>query len=95
LIVAFARTANQAGVIGSAIAMVLSAVGGNFFPRFAFPAWLRTLSLIGPNAWSIEGFQKLSAGATLFDLRFELLALAVMTAVFFGIATLGFRRIVR
>lgn len=95
VIASIAQSHAQANVIGSAVVMILSAVGGSFLPRAAYPEWLRTLSLIGPNAWGIEGFQKLTQGATLGDLGGELLALTVMTVVFFSIALVGFRRLVR
>jgi len=75
--------------------MVLAAVGGNFVPRLDFPAWLRAVSYIGPNAWGIEGFQMLASGARLSDLAPVLAALGVMTMVFLGLALWGLRRLVK
>jgi ABC-2 type transport system permease protein len=95
MIAAVARTNSQATAIGSAVVMVLAAIGGNFIPRLVFPEWMRVLGLVGPNAWGIEGFQKLASGASLADLGPEILALSAMSVVFFGIATFGFRRLVR
>ncbi|MBI4770114.1 MAG: ABC transporter permease [Chloroflexi bacterium] len=90
-----AKTAAQAAAIGGSVVMVLAAVGGNFVPRVAYPAWLRTLSLLGPNAWGIEGYQKLAAGASLSELAGVFAALVALTALFFGVALIGFRRIVK
>ena len=95
VIAALARTAGQANAMGSTITMVLAAVGGNFVPRLDFPAWLRAVSYIGPNAWGIEGFQMLASGARLSDLAPVLAALGVMTMVFLGLALWGLRRLVK
>ncbi len=95
VIAALARTAGQANAMGSTVTMVLAALGGNFAPRIAYPAWLKTLSYIGPNAWGIEGFQMLASGARLSDLAPELAALGVMTVVFLGLALWGLRRLVK
>ncbi len=95
VIATVARTVSQANTIGSAVVMVLAAIGGNFIPRQIYPAWMQSVSYIGPNAWGIEGFQKLAAGGTLVDLRVEIIALLVMSALFFSIAVWGFRRLVR
>jgi ABC-2 type transport system permease protein len=95
VIAALARTASQANALGSTVTMVLAAAGGNFVPRLSFPVWLKTLSYIGPNAWGIEGFQSLAAGARLGDLAPDLAALALMTVVFLGLALWGLRRFVK
>jgi ABC-2 type transport system permease protein len=95
VIAALARTASQANTVGSTVTMVLAAVGGNFVPRISFPAWLKIVSYVGPNAWGIEGFQKLAGGARLADLAPDLAALALMTAVLLGLALWGLRRFVK
>ena len=95
VIATVARTVSQANTIGTAVVMVLAAIGGNFIPRQIYPAWMQSVSYIGPNAWGIEGFQTLAAGGTLVDLRIEVIALLVMSALFFSIAVWGFRRLVR
>jgi len=95
VIAALARTAGQANAMGSTVTMVLAAVGGNFVPRLDFPAWLRAVSYIGPNAWGIEGFQMLASGARLSDLAPDLAALGMMTMVFLGLALWGLRRLVK
>lgn len=95
VIASFARSAGQANAIGSAVVMVLAAIGGNFIPRGQYPPFLQTLSLIGPNAWGIEGYQKLAQGATLSGLVPEMIALSLMTVVFFTVALIGFRKLVR
>jgi ABC-2 type transport system permease protein len=95
VVATLARTAGQASAIGSTVTMVLAAVGGNFVPRMAFPAWLKSVSAIGPNSWALDGYQAIAAGAKLSDVTPQLAALALMTAVFFGVALWGLRRIVK
>jgi ABC-2 type transport system permease protein len=90
-----ARTAGQANAIGSAVVMTLAALGGNFVPRQAYPQWMQIISLVGPNAWGLEGFQKLANGGALADVGVEITALLVMTVVFFGVALWGYRRFVK
>lgn len=92
LIAAFARSHAQAGMMGSAVTLVLSAASGNFLPRGAFPQWLQNISLIGPSAWGIEGYQALASGAALENLIIPILALAAMTAAFFLLSLVGLRR---
>jgi ABC-2 type transport system permease protein len=94
-VAAWSRTVGQANALGSTVTMVLAALGGNFVPRLAFPAWLRTVSYVGPNAWGIEGYQLLGSGARLADLAPSLAALALMMALFFGLALWGMRRFVK
>jgi len=92
LIAAFARSHAQAGILGTVVTLVLSAASGNFLPRQAFPQWLQTISAAGPSAWGIEGYQALANGAGLPDLGIHILALSVMTLVFFILSLYGLRR---
>ena len=86
------RSEEQVNTWGVAVLMVFSAVSGNFVPRFGFPTWLKTVGLLTPNAWALEGFTKLGTGGGLSDIRAELVALAVMAVVLFVGGVLGFRR---
>jgi ABC-2 type transport system permease protein len=85
------RSEEQVNTWGVAILLVFSAISGNFIPRFGFPTWLRTLGLITPNAWALEGFTKLGTGAGLADIRLELLALVAMALLLFVLGVLRFR----
>lgn len=86
------RSEEQVNTWGVAVLMVFSAVSGNFVPRFGFPTWLKTVGLLTPNAWALEGFSKLGTGGGLSDIWAELVALAVMAVVLFVGGVLGFRR---
>lgn len=89
------KTLSNANTVGTTVLMILSAVSGNIIPRSSFPAWMQKIGYIGPNAWGIEGFEKLSHGGTAHDLVPESIALLTMTAVFFSLSVMGFRRIMR
>lgn len=89
------KTLSNANTVGTTVLMILSAVSGNIIPRSSFPTWMQKIGYIGPNAWGIEGFEKLSHGGAVGDLVPESIALLTMTAVFFSLSVVGFRRILR
>ncbi|HWQ22456.1 MAG TPA: ABC transporter permease [Clostridia bacterium] len=59
LIAALARTPEQAGEIGPAVALIYSLLGGSMWPVYNMPAWLNSLSRLTFTRWSIEGFTSL------------------------------------
>jgi ABC-2 type transport system permease protein len=92
LIASYSRTSGQANAIGQAISLVFAAAAGNFVPRPALPALLRTASYISPNAWGLEGFGKLASGGALQDILPMVLALTGMGLLLFVVSTVLFRR---
>lgn len=86
------RSEEQVNTWGVAVLLVFSAVSGNFMPRFAFPPWLKTVGLLTPNAWALEGFTKLGTGGGLGDIGVEIVALTVMAVALFAVGVVGFRR---
>ncbi len=92
VIAAFSRSSGQANAIGTAFTLTFAAASGNFLPRGALPQWLQTMSLISPNAWSLEGFTKLSAGNGFSAIIPSVIGLLVMAGLLFLIASLIFRR---
>ncbi len=91
-IAAYSRTPAQANAVGTALTLTFGGVAGNFIPRFLLPTWLRLASYISPNAWGLEGFGDLAAGAALADIGGGIVALLVMAVVIFGLAVIAFRR---
>lgn len=91
-IAAYARTAPQANVIGTAVTLVFGIGAGHFFPRQLLPAWLRTLSFVSPNAWGLEAFADLGNGGGLGDITTPTGALVAMAVLAFGAAAVLFRR---
>ncbi len=59
LIAALARTPEQAGSIGPAVAMVYSLLGGSMWPVYNMPGWMTSMSRLTFTRWSIEGFTHL------------------------------------
>lgn len=92
LVSAWAQTAGQASAIGSAVTLVGSALSGSFFPRANLPTWVQQLSLITPQAWGIEIFSKLQSGHGLADVLPLFGGALLLTACYYSLAVLGFRR---
>ena len=92
VLAAYSRNAAQASQVGTMIALIFGMLAGNFFPRFALPQWLQTAGMITPNAWGLEGFTSLSAGAGVEAVLAPVAALLIMATVLFGLATVAFRR---
>lgn len=87
LIVALARDATQAAVIGSALALIFAILGGNFVVAAAYPPWLQPLSKLTINRWAIDGLTELSLrNGGLQDVLTEVLILLTMSVVLFAIA---------
>ena len=53
-----ARTRQQLQGMTNLIVLSLSALGGSMFPRFLMPEWMQKWSLIGFNAWALDGYLK-------------------------------------
>jgi len=86
-IVAFAKDARQAAVIGSALALIFAILGGNFFTASALPGWLQVFSKLTINRWALDGFTDLSLrGGGLNDVLLEIAVLLGMGAVLFALA---------
>lgn len=88
----FLKTPAQVSSTGSAIGLLFGLLGGGFLPITTLPEWLKTISRISPNAWGSQGFNILSAGGTLGDLKVVLLALFLMGTVFLTLASIFFRK---
>lgn len=92
LISAWARTAGQAGAIGTIVTLIGSALSGSFFPRQNLPQWVQTISLTTPNAWGIEIFSRLQMGKRLDDILPQIAGVLVVTLVYYVGALIGFQR---
>ncbi|MGC9357510.1 MAG: ABC transporter permease [Anaerolineae bacterium] len=92
VISAWAQTPGQAGAIGTATTLVAAALSGSFFPRMNLPDWVQAVSLITPNAWGIEIFNKLQSGKGIPGILPELGGVMLLTVVYYAIAMVGFRR---
>lgn len=59
LIAALARTPEQAGEVGPAVALIYSLLGGSMWPVYNMPAWMNSVSRLTFTRWAIEGFTSL------------------------------------
>lgn len=46
----------QATLVGGVVNLILGAVGGVMVPKFIMPEMMKTLSMISPMSWGLEGF---------------------------------------
>jgi ABC-type multidrug transport system permease subunit len=77
-ILAVVKTERQADTIGGVVVMLMSLLGGSFFPTQIFPDWLQGVARATLNYWAQTALRALSGGAG----REELLpAVAVLAAV--------------
>ncbi len=93
LLTAPARDDNQAGILGTFVALVFGILGGNFIALQNIPPWLDTLSKATLNRWALDGFTALALeDAPLRGVLPHAGVLFGLGAVFFALALLGFRR---
>ena len=92
LLAALARRPDQVNSIGSALMLLFGILGGTFIPASNFPAALRSLRLITPNAWALDGITELALGGTLADVSPALLALLSMALLLGGAAVFILRK---
>ncbi|MCP3975234.1 MAG: ABC transporter permease [bacterium] len=88
---AFAKTAEQAAVFSSIIAVVLGFLGGTFFPVGQAGGILAKLRFITPHAWFMQGLGDLQGG-NVADVVPAVLALVLFGVVCGTLAALGVRR---
>ncbi len=87
------RTRGQLTGIATTVILLMSAVGGSMFPRFAMSEGLKKAGLLTFNAWALDGYQKVFwRDAPVWELWPQVLVLAVLTGVFLIAARLLARR---
>lgn len=87
------RTRGQLAGISTTVILMMSAIGGSMFPRFAMSESLQKVGLLTFNAWALDGYQKVFwRDAPTWELWPQLGVLAALTAVFLIIARTLARR---
>jgi ABC-2 type transport system permease protein len=92
LLAALLRTEETARSLVSLLALLLTAVGGAFWPLEIVPQWVRVLGHISPIAWAMDGFTSLIFYKG--DVHSVLLPVAVLlgtAVVLFALAVSRFR----
>jgi ABC-2 type transport system permease protein len=93
LIAAVSPTPESARGIATFVILLMSAVGGAWFPVSFMPEFIQRFSRLTLVYWSVEGFsQVLWARATLAELLPTLGYLALITALVMGVAIWRFRK---
>ena len=57
LLASLTRTQEQAGSLGTLLAVMLSALGGSMIPTYVMPDFMQTLARFTPHFWGLAGFQ--------------------------------------
>lgn len=100
LLATLCRTRAQLGGMSTIVILIMSALGGSMVPRFVMPDFMNTTALFTFNGWALDGFLKVfwyddpsaSVAVSLVSILPELIALALMTVSFLGLARLFARR---
>ena len=93
LIAAISPTPESARGLSTFVIMLMSAIGGAWFPVSFMPEFIQKLSRLTLVFWSMEGFsQVLWAHASIQELLPTLSYLAASTAVIMGISVWRFNR---
>ncbi len=91
VLAAFARTPAQVSSLGGALMLLFGILSGTFI-NVGTGGALNLAARLTPNAWGLEGFDRLARGGTLADIGLPLGALLLMSAVLFGIAVAALPR---
>lgn len=92
LIAVLARTTVQATAAGGVANIIFGALGGIMVPKFVMPPDMRTLSVLSPMSWGMEGFLDVFVrGGGVVAVATESLALGAFGAASGGLAVLLFK----
>ncbi len=93
IITAHATSLNQANGIATLLILVMSAVGGSWFPTFLFPDWLQVVAKFTLTYWSVEAFQQIMwRQAELSAVYLNLLILIAISIIFNSYAIYRFNK---
>lgn len=82
IITAFSRSLAQANGIATLFILIMSALGGSWFPVTLFPDWMQFISKFTLTYWSVEAFlQVLWRDASIQDILFPYLSILIGIAI--------------
>jgi ABC-2 type transport system permease protein len=83
------KSEQQGSMLGSLSILLLSAIGGVLVPTYVMPDIMRTISLISPLNWSLQGFYTLFLkGGTLLDIWLNCLLLILFFLAMMSISSM-------
>ncbi len=90
----FANNVDQAGALGVFAGMGLGALGGAMVPLEIFGEPLRSIAMLTPQAWAIQGLRDVGLrGAGVTEILPQLAVLGLFAVVLLGLGTWRFRRV--
>lgn len=92
LVIAVARTEQQAEGLAAILTFALALLGGSFIFLGSAPEAMRRAALLTPNGWALRGFTDLSTGAAASTAVTPVLAILAFTAMVGAVAALAARR---
>lgn len=93
LIAAFARTEEQAAGLQIVIVISMSAIGGAMVPSFLIPEVVRTVAMITPVHWAMQGFTDIFwRQQGIEGILAECGILLIMAVVLMSVSAIAFRR---
>jgi ABC-2 type transport system permease protein len=93
LFASIAKSEQQIGNLGPALAMIFGFLGGGMWPVFTFPSWMNLVSRFTPNRWAIDGFLKLmEQNAKFYEVLPQCIVLLAMAGLFFLVGTSRLRK---
>lgn len=90
IITALAKTAEQANIVGSVIALFMGAAGGAFFQIGELPPLFEAITRLSIVRWGESAFSTLAAGSS--DIWLDAAAMGLIGAVFFAVSAVIFLR---
>jgi ABC-2 type transport system permease protein len=88
------RTRGQLAGVSTTVILLMSAIGGSMFPRFAMSEGMKTVGLATFNAWALDGYQKVFwREAPVWELWPQVFVLVGLTVAFLVAARLLARRL--
>jgi ABC-2 type transport system permease protein len=92
-LISFLRSSRQAGIVMGGALTVTGMAGGLMTTGFSSPpGFIKSLSLVVPQGWSLRGWLQVLEGAGPGDLALSLLVTTAIGAVLFAVGALVFRR---
>ncbi len=92
LLASLTKTQEQAGSLGTLLAVMLSAIGGSMIPLYVMPHFMQTLAKFTPHSWALNGFQDVIVrGLGVSAILPSVGVLLGFAVIFWGIAIWRFR----
>jgi len=93
IITAHTKSINQANGIATLIILIMSALGGSWFPIIFLPEWMQFIAKFTITYWSVEGFlQVLWRNASFTEILYHIGALGMMAVLANWYAIIKFKR---